>query len=109
MRRHPTHYYGWVLNGLDLYAELERARPKAGGTVIECFPTATWTRLGGRKGASSRASWSASVLSNLGLRGLRSRMSQDDRDAIGAAYTAHLADRERTEAFGDIVVPLPSA
>ena len=109
MREHPAGYYGWILNGLDLYAALERARPTAGWRVIECFPTATWTRLGGPKGVSSRASWSASVLSNLGLRDLRSRMSQDDRDAIGAAYTAHLADRERTEAFGDIIVPLPSA
>jgi len=29
--------------------------------------------------------------------------------AIGAAYTAQLADRDRTEAFGEIVVPLPPA
>jgi hypothetical protein len=33
-------------------------------------------------------------------------MSQDARDAIGAAVTARLYDEGRTESFGDIVIPI---
>ena len=35
-------YYGWIINGLDLYAALARASSR--WELIECFPTATWSR-----------------------------------------------------------------
>jgi predicted nuclease with RNAse H fold len=76
-----------------------------GWEVIECFPTATWTRLGGARGARSRARWSDAVLRAAGLRGLPARMSQDARDAIGAALTARLHDHGEAERFEEILVP----
>jgi predicted nuclease with RNAse H fold len=97
-------YYGWILNGLRLYEAL-RAED-TGCDVIECFPTATWSRLGGPKGKHrSRARWSREILESLGLSPLPKRMNQDARDAIGAAVTARLYDCGRTESFGEIVVP----
>jgi predicted nuclease with RNAse H fold len=99
-------YYGWIANGLELYAALDSERPAAGWDVIECFPTATWSRLGGPRGSRSRARWSREVLEGLKLRSLPGRMNQDARDAIGAALTARLYDDGKTEAFGEIVVPL---
>lgn len=99
-------YYAWISNGFRLYAALDTAASGAGWEVIECFPTATWSRLGGAKGRSrSRAQWSREVLEGLGLVGLPPRMNQDSRDAIGAALTARLYDGGQTDAFGDIVVP----
>jgi hypothetical protein len=35
------------------------------------------------------------------------RLSQDDRDAIGAALTARAHGQGETESFGAIVVPAP--
>jgi predicted nuclease with RNAse H fold len=99
-------YYGWIRNGLELYRALSEANGSHGWAVIECFPTATWSRLGGSRGERSRAKWSHEVLSGLGLTGLPRRMSQDARDAIGAAVTARLYDEGRTESFGDIVIPI---
>jgi predicted nuclease with RNAse H fold len=103
LRRNAS-YYAWIANGLELYAALARASPR--WELIECFPTATWSRLGGRRGRRSRARWSGQVLHGLGLRGLPPRMNQDARDAIGAAVTARLYDAGATECFGEIVVPL---
>ena len=94
-------YYAWIRHGFALYAALERA----GVPTIECFPTATWTRLGGPRGMRSRAAWSRRVLSRQGLAGVPARTNQDARDAIGAALTARLHDAGATERFGEIVVP----
>lgn len=99
-------YYGWILNGLRLYEALGRSPVLAVATVIECFPTASWSRLGGRRGKRTRARWSRAVLQAQGLAGLPARMNQDARDAVGAAITARLCSAEQTESFGEIVVPL---
>jgi predicted nuclease with RNAse H fold len=101
-------YYAWIRNGLRLYDALADRNGSAGWTTIECFPTATWSRLGGARGKRSRAAWSREVLERQGLGGLPRRMSQDARDAIGAALTARLYDARRTERFGQIVVPVAS-
>ncbi len=98
-------YYAWIANGFTLYAALLAEQPTTRWRVIECFPTATWSRLGGPKGNWSRARWSRKVLESLQVTGLPSRMNQDARDAIGAAVTAQLYDDRRTESFGDIIVP----
>jgi predicted nuclease with RNAse H fold len=100
LRANP--YYEWILVGLELYAALARA----GMPTIECFPTAAWTRWGGRRGARSRTAWSAETLDGLGLAGVPARMGQDGRDAIGAALTARAHVRGNAECFGEIVVPL---
>jgi predicted nuclease with RNAse H fold len=97
-------YYAWIVNGFDLYAALE-AETSAGLRPIECFPTATWSRIGGPKGHKTRARWSRDVLDGFGLKGLPLRMNQDARDAIGAALTAWLYTNAKAEQFGDIVVP----
>jgi predicted nuclease with RNAse H fold len=94
-------YYAWVRHGFALYDALARA----GWEPIECFPTATWTRLGGPRQGVPRGLWSRAVLAAQGLGRLPLRMSQDARDATGAALTARLHAQGRTEAFGEIVVP----
>jgi len=94
-------YYEWILHGLELYEGLRGA----GFEAIECFPTATWTRLGGPRGTTSRARWSDAVLRELPVAHLPTRMGQDARDAIGAAYTARLHARGETETFSELVVP----
>lgn len=99
-------YYGWILNGLRLYEALGRSPGMAEARVIECFPTATWSRLGGPRGKRTRARWSRTILEAQGLSGLPARMSQDARDAVGAAITAKLHAAGQTECFGEIVVPL---
>ena len=76
--------------------------------MIACLPTATWSRLGGPRGTTTRARWSREVLLADGLDDLPLRMNQDARAAIGAALTARLFAAGETEAFGDIVVPLPT-
>jgi predicted nuclease with RNAse H fold len=101
-----TSYYGWILNGFRLYDTLTNEGAEMGWAVIECFPTATWSRLGGPRGKHrSRARWSREILESLSLSPLPTRMNQDARDAIGAAVTARLYDRGQTESFGEIVVP----
>lgn len=99
-------FYGWILNGLRLYEALGRSPDLAAATVIECFPTASWSRLGGPRGKRTRARWSRAVLRAQGLSGLPARMNQDARDAVGAAITARLHSVEQTESFGEIVVPV---
>lgn len=94
-------HYEWIAQGLALYAALDRA----GFAAIECFPTASWTRWLGPRGAEPRSAWSGRALAQLGLGSVPERLSQDDRDAIGAALTARAHDLGRCEAYGDIVVP----
>ena len=94
-------YYDWIRHGLELYAALAAA----GWEAVECFPTATWTRLGGPRGSRSRARWSRAVLESAGLDRVPTTMNQDGRDAIGAALTARLHAQGKADRFGDIVVP----
>jgi predicted nuclease with RNAse H fold len=105
---HRSGYYEWIVNGLKLYAELERAAERTGWSVIECFPTASFTRFGGPRGSRTRAAWSRGVLAGLQLRGLPRRMNQDERDAVMAALTARAWQRRRVERFGELVVPVGS-
>jgi predicted nuclease with RNAse H fold len=95
-------YYEWIQHGLELYAALDQA----GLAAIECFPTASWSRWAGPRGDRRRGEWSQASLESLGLALPARRLSQDDRDAIGAALTALAHADGATEAFGDIVVPL---
>jgi predicted nuclease with RNAse H fold len=92
-------YYAWILNGLELYAVLTRT----GSTVIECFPTASFTRWAGVRGRETRARWSRSSLEAFGFPLVPH--GQDGRDALAAALTAQCFDEGSFEAFGDIVVP----
>ncbi len=94
-------YYEWILHGFELYRGLENAALPA----IECFPTASWTRWAGRRGAKTRASWSREALAGLGLAGVPTRTSQDARDAVAAAVTARCHDLGSTRSFVQIVVP----
>ena len=107
-------YYEWIRHGLELYRELEAARvdlyrdlDTAPLEVIECFPTASWTRWAGPKGKRRRSEWSSQALAGLGLADVPGRSSQDGRDAIAAALTARLYELGLTESFGEIVVPRP--
>ena len=92
-------YYGWVRHGLRLYEAL------AGGPVVECFPTASWTRWGGPRQGRDRAIWSQSVLDAFGLAGTERVRTQDERDAVAAALTAREHDHGVTQSYGGIVVP----
>jgi predicted nuclease with RNAse H fold len=95
-------YYEWVEHGLELYEAL-RGRP---WTVVECFPTASWTRWAGSKGPRSRAAWTRAALGMFQVAGLPRRLGQDGRDAVAAALTALAHERGETESFGEIVVPV---
>ena len=95
-------YYEWIEHGFELYEALR----SAGVRTIECFPTASWTRWGGRRDRESRAAWSARVLAQLRLIELPARLGQDERDAIGAAATARAYELGDMETFGEIVVPV---
>jgi predicted nuclease with RNAse H fold len=94
-------YYAWVRHGLALFDALA-GRDMA---VIEVFPTASWTRWCGPRGAISRARWSREGVRALGLAGVPARTNQDQRDAIAAAVTARQHTHGLTEAIGEIVVP----
>ncbi len=94
-------YYEWVEHGFELYAALA----SAGLDAIECFPTASWTRWAGPRGAKSRAAWSRRALDSIGVVGVPAGIGQDERDAIAAAMTARAHSRGETDTFGDIVVP----
>lgn len=96
-------YYGWILNGLRLYAELD----KQGIRAIECFPTASWTRLIGKRGSRTRAAWTSWGFVHLDM--ATDARNQDERDAVMAALTARLHADGATESFGAIVVPRPGA
>jgi predicted nuclease with RNAse H fold len=94
-------YYEWIVEGLRLYDAL-RHRPVR---VIECFPTASWTRWHGARNGRRRSAWTREALAALELRDVPSRTNQDMRDAIAAALTARDYERDRFQLFGDIVVP----
>jgi predicted nuclease with RNAse H fold len=100
-------YYAWIRNGLALYAALASVDADFASRVVEVFPTASWTRLHGPRGAEPRGEWSSAALESLGLLDLPTRrLSQDDRDAIAAAWTARLCSvPDAIEWFGEIAVP----
>lgn len=100
-RENGDDFYGWIKHGLALYDALE----EAGLEAVECFPTASWTRWGGKRDSRTRESWSASVLRSVAVPGVPVRMNQDERDAIGAALTARAHAHREAESFGGIVVP----
>ena len=91
-------YYAWIVHGLRLYDALARFDIE----VVECFPTAAWTRWHGARNGRSRAAWSSEALAARGLDGVPARTNQDERDAIAAALTA----RGAVERFGEIAVPV---
>jgi predicted nuclease with RNAse H fold len=101
LRANPA-YYGWILNGLELYEALRSARLDA----VECFPTASWTRLAGPRAGRTRAHWTGAALPMLRLAGIPPRTNQDQRDALAAAVTARAHGRRQTACYGDIVVPV---
>jgi predicted nuclease with RNAse H fold len=94
-------YYEWIVEGLRLYDALAHQPVE----VIECFPTASWTRWHGARNGRRRSTWTREALAALDLRGVPSRTNQDKRDAIAAALTARDYERGRCQRFGDIVVP----
>jgi predicted nuclease with RNAse H fold len=94
-------YYEWIVEGLRLY-EVLRDQP---APVIECFPTASWTRWHGARNGRRRSTWTREALGGLALRDVPPRTNQDMRDAIAAALTARDYEQSRFELFGEIVVP----
>jgi len=102
---HPTGYYDWIREGFRLYESLRAAAAETGWSVIEVFPTASWSIWAGRKPWEvSRARWTAAALSRRRLRDVPVRLGQDARDAITAALTARLHP-EGTACFGEIALP----
>ena len=97
-------YYEWIVEGLRLYEALAREPVE----VIECFPTASWTRWHGSRDGRRRAAWTREALAALELEGVPSRTNQDKRDAIAAALTARDYHQGHFDAFGDIIVPIPA-
>jgi predicted nuclease with RNAse H fold len=98
---HASAYYAWILEGLDLFDALADRDAE----VIEVFPTASWTRWHGKRGARTRTAWSREGLAALGLENVPARTNQDQRDAIAAAMTARQHSLALTETMGEIVVP----
>jgi predicted nuclease with RNAse H fold len=94
-------YYAWIVEGLALF----EAFAAGGIEAIEVFPTASWTRWHGARGARSRSAWSRDGLAALGLAGVPRRTNQDQRDAIAAAVTARQYAQGVTETIGEIIVP----
>jgi predicted nuclease with RNAse H fold len=94
-------YYEWIVEGLRLY-DLLTQQP---ADVIECFPTAAWTRWHGPRAGRSRSAWSREALAASDLQGVPQQTNQDARDSIAAALTARDYDQGRCQAFGQIVVP----
>jgi predicted nuclease with RNAse H fold len=105
MRLREDGYYEWILNGFRLYSRLDERSRKTGWEVVECFPTASWTRWAGARGGRSRSAWTREALAGLAVDGVPARSSQDVRDAIAAAVTARLYAESSTERYGRIVVP----
>jgi predicted nuclease with RNAse H fold len=95
-------YYAWIIEGLELFEALADRRVE----LIEVFPTASWTRWFGSRGARSRADWTQQGVACLGLGGIPTRTNQDQRDAIAAAVTARQHGQGLAEAIGEIVVPV---
>lgn len=67
-------YYEWIVEGLRLYDALTAAPVE----LIECFPTALWTRWHGARAGRSRAAWTREALAALDLDGLPARTNQDE-------------------------------
>jgi predicted nuclease with RNAse H fold len=97
-------YYAWIIEGLELFAVLGERNIEQ----IEVFPTASWTRWLGSRGAISRAVWTKGGVYGLGLEDIPARTNQDQRDAIAAAVTSRQHAHGTTESFGEIVVPVRS-
>jgi predicted nuclease with RNAse H fold len=100
-RVHASAYYAWIIEELALFDALATR----GVEVIEVFPTASWTRWHGERGARTRSAWTRQGLEALGLDGVPPRTNQDQRDAIAAAVTARQHTLVMTDTMGDIVVP----
>jgi predicted nuclease with RNAse H fold len=98
---HASAYYAWIVEGLLLFKALAAHDVE----VIEVFPTASWTRWHGKRGARTRSVWSRQALATLGLECVSTRTNQDQRDAIAAAVTARQHTHGMTETMGEIVVP----
>ena len=94
-------YYAWIAEGLAPFDALA----VLGIETIEVFPTASWTRWHGARGARSRSAWSREGLAALGLEDVPPRTNQDQRDAIAAAVTARQHGQGLTETMEEIVVP----
>ena len=94
-------YYAWIMEGLELFDALAD-RDLA---PIEVFPTASWTRWYGPRGASTRTAWTRAGVARLDLEGIPNRTNQDQRDAIAAAVTARQHSEGATESIGELVVP----
>lgn len=73
--------------------------------LIEVFPSALWQAEAGPKGARSKAAWSKAALSALEIQGIPDSISQDLRDALGAALIAQLYKQGKTRSFEELVVP----
>lgn len=97
-------YYEWIVEGLRLYDALA-SQPV---DVIECFPTASWTRWHGPRDGRRRSVWTREGLAALALEDVPPSTTQDMRDAIAAALTARDYEQRRFQAFGEIVVPAPA-
>ena len=63
--------HAWIVNGFELYAALKAESGAAGWDVIECFPTAIWSRLRGRKGGRRALTGPARCWRASGCRGFR--------------------------------------
>jgi predicted nuclease with RNAse H fold len=92
-------YYAWILNGLRIY----RTLAEESCALVECFPTASFTRWAGRRGSRTRAAWSHAWLADHGFPVVP--YGQDGRDALAAALTARCYDEGSFVQYGPIVVP----
>ena len=100
-------FYGWVVEGLELYGELGRRCPSS--RLVEVFPSAAWTVWAGPRAGRPKAAWSREALAMAGLTGLPARMSQDARDAVGAALVARCEGHGSCLDFDGIRVPRAGA
>jgi len=100
-------FYGWVVEGLALYAALATEAPAA--EAIEVFPSAAWTIWAGPREGRPKSEWSRRALEFTGVAGLPGRSSQDARDAVGAALVARAHWHGETSDYGGIRVPRPGA
>lgn len=98
---HSSDYYGWIVEGLMLYDALDHLPSE----LVEVFPTASWTRWIGERGAWRRSAWTRKGLADLGVNCVPKRTNQDQRDAIAAAVTARQYTEGSTQPNREIVVP----
>lgn len=94
-------YYEWIVEGLRLYTALGDQPAE----LIECFPTASWTRWQGPRGGRRRSAWTREALAALELQDAPQSTNQDKRDAIAAALTARDYEQGHCQRFGEILVP----